>query len=621
MMPTWKNRGIQHLSMSILALLFVTGTGHAQISQVWTETTEEDFASGLGVDTVNVDIRTSPGEIILAEANENFALGKSAEDDDSREDNENPPYGPADNLLDGDIITYWSSMTQYALGVSIIVDLEAERLIERVNILGSIINPQLFRIRGYRISVSLDKANWTLVAEKSNNLDADVFEIFEATVARYVRVTISEINEINWVVIGEIEVFGAGYASTGTYYSKVKDFGSLTNFGTASWLKELPDNNMDITLQFRSDSITVINDGGILEDTLALANGDLVPGTELVTDEAQMFLYNRGIDYDLDYEAGVLWRLETSTIDSAALIMVDYTLWNGWSAEYSNSPGALFRVAEPRRYLQYRANLSTSTTNTPQLQEVSINYSPIPVAQKALGAVTPNQVPIMKESTVTYLFQITFGSGDLGIDTAIVTTPSPARVSQVRWNNSPLSEAEYEDLSDKDQIKVGFRQTLIADSSANIEIDFRTTLFFSENEYPSRIISSRTPDNPQFVEQSDSTWRVSTTGIPSGPLISVEAKPNPFSPNGDGLFDETIISYFVAKIAYSQPVSIKIYDLNGDKIRTLRDQKDPAFFYEIPWDGRDDSGELVLPGVYIYQVRITTDSGKEVVTKTITVKY
>ncbi|MCK4598127.1 hypothetical protein KAU04_08790, partial [bacterium] len=121
-MPIWKKRGIQHLIMSILALLFVTGTGHAQISQVWTETTEEDFASGLGVDTVNVDIRTSPGDIILAEANENFALGKSAKDDDSREDNENPPYGPADNLLDGDIKTYWSSMTQYALGVSIIVD-------------------------------------------------------------------------------------------------------------------------------------------------------------------------------------------------------------------------------------------------------------------------------------------------------------------------------------------------------------------------------------------------------------------------------------------------------------------------------------------------------------------
>jgi hypothetical protein len=179
----------------------------------------------------------------------------------------------------------------------------------------------------------------------------------------------------------------------------------------------------------------------------------------------------------------------------------------------------------------------------------------------------------------------------------------------------------FEDFSDREKIKVGFSQPIVADSSATLEIDFTTTLFFSENEYPAQIISNGTPDNPQFVEQGDSTWTVNTIGIPTGTLVSVQAKPNPFSPNGDGLFDETIISYFVAKIAYPQPVSIKIYDLSGDKIRTLRDQRDPAFFYEIPWDGRDDSGDLVLPGVYIYQVRVTTDSGTEVVTKTITVQY
>ena len=321
----WRKTGPWPLVLSLLALLFGVGLGHAQISQVWTETTEEDFASGLGVDTVNVDISTSPGDIILAGANENFALGKSAEDDDDRNDND------PQNVLDGDITTYWSSQTPHCQGVSIIVDLQAERLIERVNILGSTINPQLFRIRGYRISVSLDKANWTVVAEKSNNLDTDVFETIEATVATYLRVTITEIDEIHWVVIGDIQVFGAGYASQGSYFSEAKDFETLTNFGAATWVEELPDQDMGITFQFRTDSVRVLNDGGILEDILALANDHLVPGTEVVTDEAELILYNRGIDYEIDYQAGLIWRLETSTIDSAALVMVDYTLWNEWS--------------------------------------------------------------------------------------------------------------------------------------------------------------------------------------------------------------------------------------------------------------------------------------------------
>ncbi len=615
MMPIWKKSVLSLLVTGLSAVLLGVGPAQTQVSLVWTETSEEDFATGLGLDTVNVDIRTSSGDILLAEANENFALNKSAEDDDNRNDN----Y--PDRLVDGEILTYWSSQTPHCLGVNLIVDLKAQRLIERINIMGGPINPQLFRIRGYQISVSSDKSNWTQVAENSNNLDKDVFETIEPIVTRYVRVTISVINQVNWVVIGDIQIFGAGYASQGSYYSEAKDFGTVTNFGKASWVAELPDQDMGITLQFRSDSVQVLNDGGILEDTLALTHNRLVPGTEVVTDEAELLLYNRGVDYDIDYQRGVLWRLATSTIDSAALIMVDYSLWGAWSQEYSNPEGELFLVAEPRRYLQYRANLSTNTTNTPSLKEISIAHSPTPVAHKALGFVVPNEVPIMKASSVTYMLQFNFGHNDLGVDTVVVSTPSPARSGQVRLDGSPLSGADYDDLSNRERIKIAFTQPILTESEATLEIDFNTTLFFSENKYPSHIVSSGTPDNPQLVEQAESTWTINTIGIPAGPLVSVQAKPNPFSPNGDGLFDETIISYFVAKIAYPQPVSIKIYDLNGDKIRTLHDQRDPAFFYEIPWDGRDDSGHLVAPGVYIYQVRVTTDAGEEVATKTITVQY
>jgi len=602
-----------------VAMLFGLTAGDplsAQASEVWTETTEEDFATGLGVDTVNVDIHTSPGNIVLAPANENFALGKAAEDDDDRNDNS------PESIVDGDISTYWSSQTPHCLGVSLIIDLQAQRLIERVNILGGTINPQLFRIRGYRISVSPDNSNWTLVAENSENLDSDVFETIEPVVTRYVRVTISVINEVNWVVIGDVEIYGAGYASRGAYRSEVKDFGALTNFGQVSWIEQLPQADMDITMQFRSDSVTIDNDGGILEDTLALANTGIIAGSEVVTDESEMFLYNRGIDYDIDYQQGLLWRLEeTTSIDTAALIMVDYRLWSSWSPEYSDAGGSLFEITEPRRYLQYQANLFTSTTDTPVLEEVSIVYDTTPVAQRSLGAVIPNEIPIMEESRLTYRIRFDFASGDLGIDTVIVTTPSPARMEAVRWNEEPIAEDRYTDLTDKHFIKVGFDQTLAADDTAALEIDFSTTLFFSENAYPSMVISRNSAGNPQTVEQSDSTWTVTTVGIPEGTLVSVEAKPNPFSPNGDGLFDETLISYFVAKISYPQPLSIKIFDLNGDLVRTLRDRDDPAFFYEIAWDGRDDDGDLVAPGLYIYQVRLKADQGEEAVTKTITVQY
>jgi len=86
MMPIWRKTGMLLLAVGLFALPFEVSSGHAQVFEVWTETTEEDFATGLGVDTINVDIRTSPGDITLAEAIENFALSKSAEDDDGCDD-------------------------------------------------------------------------------------------------------------------------------------------------------------------------------------------------------------------------------------------------------------------------------------------------------------------------------------------------------------------------------------------------------------------------------------------------------------------------------------------------------------------------------------------------------
>ena len=107
------------------------------------------------------------------------------------------------------------------------------------------------------------------------------------------------------------------------------------------------------------------------------------------------------------------------------------------------------------------------------------------------------------------------------------------------------------------------------------------------------------------------------------PLVSVEIKPNPFSPNGDGIFDEATISFFVAKISTAKLLTVKVFDLNGDVLRTLRDELAPAGPPEpdIIWDGRDEWGSLVLPGPYLLQVRLRTDSGDEVRTKIVTVAY
>ena len=51
-------------------------------------------------------------------------------------------------------------------------------------------------------------------------------------------------------------------------------------------------------------------------------------------------------------------------------------------------------------------------------------------------------------------------------------------------------------------------------------------------------------------------------------------------------------------------VSLKIYNLSGQLVRTLVDKKQSPGFYTVQWDGRNENGERVPAGVYFYRIVI-----------------
>ncbi len=87
---------------------------------------------------------------------------------------------------------------------------------------------------------------------------------------------------------------------------------------------------------------------------------------------------------------------------------------------------------------------------------------------------------------------------------------------------------------------------------------------------------------------------------PSGYSIS-QNSPNPFNPD--------------TKIAYGLPaatkVSIRIYNVMGQLVKSLVDEYQPAGTYEAIWNGTNDSGEKVASGIYFYRFE-TADFQKTV---------
>lgn len=67
--------------------------------------------------------------------------------------------------------------------------------------------------------------------------------------------------------------------------------------------------------------------------------------------------------------------------------------------------------------------------------------------------------------------------------------------------------------------------------------------------------------------------------------------PNPFN-------SETIVSYQLPERDY---VELKVFNLEGQIIRTLISEVQSADLYKILWDGRSDDGTFVASGLYFYQ--------------------
>jgi flagellar hook assembly protein FlgD len=69
--------------------------------------------------------------------------------------------------------------------------------------------------------------------------------------------------------------------------------------------------------------------------------------------------------------------------------------------------------------------------------------------------------------------------------------------------------------------------------------------------------------------------------------------PNPFNP-------VTVIQYAVSGKQTPILVSLKIYNILGQKVKTVVDESQKAGNYEVVWDGKDDKGNDVSSGIYFY---------------------
>lgn len=414
-------------------------------------------------------------------------------------------------------------------------------------------------MRGYRLEAATTASPdfWRLLAEERTNVVPDVDTEADSTWAfkgddgqplprlgRFVRLELISQDRSNWVALGEVQVFGSGYAEQGEIGDEFSPSGPV-NVGRVRWQAATPEGT-----------------GAVLEV--------------------------RGLGAD--------------------------QTWGEWQDGGTAGADVLFGGAEPVTAMEYRGQLRTADPyQTPALQRVSVEYDSVLVARRVTDVSVPDTVRKGETTTVTIGATIEVEDGDYGVDMVrlqglcldvdelrlggATLHHDEALADGYRWSCMPAEEWTLVELPAQDRID---------GPSVRIEVVGEALFLHDRVPVQVQVASAEQAQTDGFVNwQNGPVAAVRAVGLPPDLLMNVDVGPSPFSPFRD---DQLDVRFAVGNVRTSAQMSVEIYSLDGRRLRRLEEQG-RARAYHFAWDGRDEDGRIVNPGLYIYEIRVAAGDG------------
>ncbi|MDP6700433.1 MAG: hypothetical protein QGH25_12345, partial [Candidatus Latescibacteria bacterium] len=338
----------------------------------------------------------------------------------------------------------------------------------------------------------------------------------------------------------------------------------------------------------------------------------------------------------------------------------------------------------PRRYIQFSVDfLNTEIDATKVLEQLSIEYLLPPIAEELVAEIYPREVEVFEPVDFTYAvrakmefagvkgfdtFELLTTSRVLGIDKIEIWELPDRLIAEQELSAEVVSDADglaaiqtpdgtqhplpyaveseqgdfaIQAVTDRNVI-VRFPQITRPEGGGQmlLKIKFRgRVLLFSTLFRGQAVLSSQagsiqriSAGNADLLGEDDlptaSGITVLSPDINKGDLFgSFAVTPQVFTPNGDGINDSAGIGYDILAVTRPTDVEVKVFDLTGRRVRTLYQGADLSGHYdartvsELAWDGRDDTGAMVPPGLYLISLLVDGDARQTHRARTVGVAY
>ena len=503
-------------------------------------------------------------------------------------------------LIDGSHTTGWRVYTN-PNGAELEVDMGAIFVLQRIRLLRGVLNDDERSLRGYEFYVNDgDSLNfvggnpvYSLIAQDRSHGLPELDLSFPPTQVRFFRLRSTGERGFQ---MGDLEVFGVGVTPFAQYISQVIDLGEAANLGPVDVYSRLYG-----AAQARFSTKT----GFVATDSLYFRQTG-IPG-EL--EEVTLANFDRTLDPSY---AGVILENDRD--------------WSAWSPPYADLVRAPIHSPDNRRYLQFQFKLlSNSLLDKAVIDSVVFNYTVPALADSVVAEISPTTATLGQENEFTYHLRSVVSSGHRGFDTAIIHTPFAARATGVRVDGVEIDNFTSE--FDSGRLQVSFPDARITRSGQAVAVRFVCLVTVSGTEFRGEVADSQSDAFPQRVafgdaveEAGDNTLVVSAR-IDDELFTGVVFSSAVITPNGDQINDQITLDYILLKATHAVEVEVVAYDLSGRPVHRLYRASDRSGPNQVRWDGRDDAGSVVPPGMYLLRLEAATDAGIATQMRSIAVVY
>ena len=503
-------------------------------------------------------------------------------------------------LTDGNAETFWRvTRERRPDGTSMLIDLGAILPINRIRFQG---NREIF-LRAYELFVHdgnpaqlREGLPIAFINQVSSNLEQgepDIDVQIPLQFVRFIRLISRSGQEF---ILEETEVFGDGFAPTGSYLSDVIDLGQAANFG-------------QIRLQTRVDPLTNV--------VLQTRTG-IVPDPKVYYRKTEVF---EGEDRQ---EEAILpvgspeakEEYDDLTSSNKGQIIDNIDEWSPWSAPYEDFFGAMLSPGN-RRYVQFRLSFSSDDARQSAfVDSFAFDYSIPTLAQELIAEVTPATVTLGESDTFDYFIRSQIGNANDGFDRVKIETPFKATVREVQLDGAPVAFSEI-DAEDGSNLTIQLDDARITESGQLLRVTFDAMVTVYGTTFFAKVFDSQTGELGQDVVAGDAAPEAESNSLSiQGELrrelvLELKADPPVFSPNGDGINDQLQVSYILLRALSEVPINVTLYDLSGRTVRRLQNSGALNGPQLLTWDGRNEDGAMAPPGMYLLRLSIDTDTGSE----------